>query len=274
MTGDLLRLPLAQAVADSCEGRVALEITSSVATLTINRPDKLNAIDSGVLTGMRTALSGIEDDPSVRALILRGAGRAFSAGGDLGEVSALVRDKTRFSRFLDYWHESLQLLADSPVPSIAAVHGFAYAGGLELTQACDFVVLGRSAVLGDQHANFGLFPAGGSTQRLPRLVPPRVAKWLLMTGEAIDAPTALALGLVNRVVDDEDVFGDAQRMAETLGRKSRAGNAAIKAAVHIGADMPLADAIAAERPIAVDHMASDDATTGFNAFRSRTTPVF
>jgi enoyl-CoA hydratase/carnithine racemase len=267
-------LPLQQQVEQSCEGSVLLDVTSRVATLTINRPNKLNAIDSAVLTGIRTALSGIEDDPSVRALVLRGGGRAFSAGGDLGEVSALVGDKTRFSEFLDYWHESLLLLEDSPVPSIAAVHGFAYAGGLELTQACDFVVLARSAVLGDQHANFGLFPAGGSTQRLPRLVAPRVAKWMLMTGEAIDAPTALALGLANRVVDDDDVFDEAQRMADTLGRKSRAGNAAIKAAVHLGADRPLTEAIAAERHLAVDHMASEDARIGFDAFRSRTTPVF
>jgi enoyl-CoA hydratase/carnithine racemase len=271
---DIASVPLHQQVEQSCQGSVVLDAVPSVVTLTINRPNKLNSIDSAVLTGIRTALSGIEHDPSVRALILRGAGRAFSAGGDLDEVSALVGDKKRFSEFLDYWHESLLLLQDSPVPSIAAVHGFAYAGGLELTQACDFVVLGRSAVLGDQHANFGLFPAGGSTQRLPRLVAPRVAKWLLMTGEAIDAPTALALGLANRVVNDEDVFDEARRMADTLGRKSRAGNAAIKAAVHVGADRPLTDAIAAERRLAVDHMASDDAQTGFNAFRSRSTPVF
>lgn len=274
MTGELVGLPLTEEVQRSCAGRVRLDITSSIATLTINRPDKLNAIDSVVLTGIRTALAGIEEDPSVRAVIVRGAGRAFSAGGDLGEVSALVGDKTRFGSFLDYWHESLLLLENSPLPSIAAVHGFAYAGGLELTQACDFVVLGRGAVLGDQHANFGLFPAGGSTQRLPRLVAPRVAKWLLMTGEAIDAPTALTLGLANRVVDDAEVFDEARRMADTLSRKSRGGNAAIKAAVHVGAGRPLNDAIAAERPLAVDHMASADAQTGFDAFRSRSTPIF
>jgi enoyl-CoA hydratase/carnithine racemase len=274
MTHEPRWLPLAQEVTNSCQGRVLLEVTSWAAILTINRPNKLNAIDSGVLTGIRTALAGIQDDSSVRALILRGAGRAFSAGGDLDEVCALVGDKARFSGFLDYWHESLLLLQDSPVPSIAAVHGFAYAGGLELTQACDFVVLGRSAVLGDQHANFGLFPAGGSTQRLPRLVAPRVAKWLLMTGQAIDAQTALQLGLVNRVVADGAVVEEARQMAETLGRKSRAGNAAIKAAVHVGADRPLSDAIAAERALALDQMASDDAATGFTAFRSRITPVF
>ena len=178
MTQDLVWLPLAEEVKNSCEGRVLLDIISSVATVTINRPDKLNAIDSRVLNGIRTALAGVEDNPLVRALILRGAGRAFSAGGDLGEVSALVDDKARFSAFLDHWHESLLMLQDSPVPSIAAVHGFAYAGGLELTQACDFLVLGRGALLGDQHANFGLFPAGGSTQRLRS--PSHTARHLLM----------------------------------------------------------------------------------------------
>ena len=114
MTQDLVWLPLAEDVKNSCEGRVLLEITSSVATVTINRPDKLNAIDSAVLNGIRTALAGIEDNPLVRALILRGAGRAFSAGGDLGEVSALVGDKTRFSEFLDHWHESLLHAAGQP----------------------------------------------------------------------------------------------------------------------------------------------------------------
>src|ERR1700752_1141646 len=208
MTEERLWLPLADEVKNSCEGRVLLDITSSVATVTINRPDKLNAIDSRVLNGIRTALAGVEDNPLVRALILRGAGRAFSAGGDLGEVSALVGDKIRFSAFLDHWHESLLMLQDSPVPSIAAVHGFAYAGGLELTQACDFLGLGRGAWRGARHANFGRFPAGGSTQRLPRLVAPRVAKWLLMTGEAIDAATALALGPANRVVDRGYIFDE------------------------------------------------------------------
>jgi enoyl-CoA hydratase len=271
---DVAWRPLQDEVEQSCEGRVVLGIEGSVATLTINRPNKLNAIDSGVLTGILTALSGIEDDPSIRALILRGSGRAFSAGGDLDEVAGLVRDGARFSAFLDDWHESLLTLQKCRLPSIAAVHGFAYAGGFELTQACDFLVMGRGAVLGDQHANFGLFPAGGSTQRLPRLVAPRVAKWMLMSGEAIDAQTALQLGLANRVVDDDAVFSEAHAMAKTLCAKSRTDNAAIKAAVYLGADRPLAEAIIAERPVALDQMASDDVQTGIAAFRSRTEPVF
>jgi enoyl-CoA hydratase len=271
---DIAWLPLQDEVTHSCDGRIVLGVAESVATLTINRPNKLNAIDSGVLTGILTALAGIEDNPSIRALILRGSGRAFSAGGDLDEVAGLVRDRDRFSAFLDYWHASLLTLQNSPLPSIAAVHGFAYAGGFELTQACDFVVLGSGAVLGDQHANFGLFPAGGSTQRLPRLVAPRVAKWMLMSGEAIDAQTALQLGLANRVVDDALVFSEAHAMAKTLCVKSRTDNAAIKAAVYLGADRPLAEAIIAERPVALDQMASDDVQTGITAFRSRTDPVF
>jgi enoyl-CoA hydratase/carnithine racemase len=266
--------PLRDDVTKSCEGRVALDVEGRVAILTINRPDKLNAIDSSVLTGVRTALSGIEDSQSIGAVVLRGAGRAFSAGGDLEEVSALVRDKVRFSAFLDNWHESLLRLQNTPLPTVAAVHGFAFAGGFEVTQACDFVVMARHAVLGDQHANFGLFPAGGSTQRLPRMIAPRAAKWMLMSGEAIDSATALGLGLANRVVDDSDVFAEARRMALTLSSKSRSDNAAIKAAVHLGADRPLTEAIAAERHYALDQMASADAQTGFAAFRSRTEPVF
>ncbi|HXA11813.1 MAG TPA: enoyl-CoA hydratase-related protein, partial [Mycobacterium sp.] len=108
----------------------------------------------------------------------------------------------------------------------------------------------------------------------PWIMGGRQAKEFLFLGERVNADRALALGLVNRVVDDGAVVEEAQQMAQTLGRKSRAGNAAIKAAVHVGADRPLRDAIAAERALALDQMASDDAATGFTAFRSRTTPVF
>lgn len=256
------------------DGQVLLDFTDSIATVTLNRPGKLNAINSKVLAGIRAAVTGAAVQDAVRAIVLHGTGRTFSAGGDLGEVSQLVGDKDRFSEFLDYWHGSLWAVQNCPVPTIAAVHGFAYAGGFELTQVCDFVVVGRRTLLGDQHANYGLFPAGGSTQRLPRLVAPRVAKWMLMSGEAVDAPTALALGLANRVVDEDDVLNEARLMAETLAAKSRSGNAAIKAAVLLGSDQPLPHAIAAERAVAVDHMASSDVQTGMDAFRTHTKPIF
>jgi enoyl-CoA hydratase len=121
---------------------------------------------------------------------------------------------------------------------------------------------------------FGLFPAGGSTQRLPRLVGRRAAAWMLMTGEEITPAEALALGLVNRVVAEDAVVDEARRMGAVLASKSRGGTSAIKSAIRLGIDRPVADALALERPIAVTHMASRDAQVGFAAFESRTTPDF
>ena len=187
----------------------------------LNRPDKLNAIDSGVLTGIRTALAGTRTTRRFARDPARSGTRILRGRRPRGGRRAGAR-QPRFNEFLDYWHESLRSLQDCPLPTIAAVHGIAFAGGFELTQVCDFVVLGRSAMLGDQHANFGLFPAGGSTQRLPRLVGPRVAKWMLMTGEAIDAPTALQLGLVNRIADDDHLLDQAQRMAGPCAARAAA----------------------------------------------------
>jgi enoyl-CoA hydratase/carnithine racemase len=260
---------------DSCSGgTVRVSVADHLGYITLNRPAKMNAINSAVLTGIRAAVTGLERQPDIRAVIVHGEGRAFSAGGDLAEVSSLVKDKAGFSAFLDYWHASLWLLQNTRLPTIAAVHGFAYAGGLELTQVCDFVVIGEDTKLGDQHANFGLFPAGGSTQRLPRLIAPRLAKWMLMSGQPIDAQTAFALGLANRVVAENDVLSAAQQMAQLLATKSPACSAAIKAAIQVGDHQPLAHALASERQLAVDHMASDDAALGMQAFRDRTVPTF
>ncbi|ABH00829.1 enoyl-CoA hydratase (plasmid) [Rhodococcus jostii RHA1] len=268
-------VPTAQdTVENASVGAVRYEIDGRVAHIVLNRPSKMNAIGRSVLGGIREAVFCAESDPAVKVIIVRGEGRAFSAGGDLDEVSALVRDSPEFDRFLDYWHETLILLERCPLPTIAAVHGVAFAGGFEVTQACDFVVMGDETKIGDQHANFGLFPAGGSTQRLPRLVGPRTAKWMLMTGAAIGPATALASGLVNEVVPEADVLARAKVMAAVLAGKSMSASAAIKAAVSIGADLPLRDAIDAERQIALRHMASEDVQTGLAAFRSRATPEF
>ena len=155
-------------------------------------------------------------------MILRADGACFSAGGDLAEVKALVADPAKFSQFLDHWHATLGLFEQSPLPIIAAVHGLAFAGGLELVEVCDLVVIGDRTRIGDQHAMFGLFPAGGSTQRLPRLVGRRAAAWMLMTGEEITPAQALELGLVNRVVDEEHVArGGAPHGASACRQESR-----------------------------------------------------
>ncbi len=140
------------------EDKVLLERRGAVAELVLNRPDKLNAIDGDCLRLFREHLSTIENDEQTRVVIVRGSGRAFCAGADLDYVGERVSDRRRFGSFLAEWHATFDLFASGDKPIIASVHGCALAGGFELTQVCDFVVLEEDAKFGDQHANFGLFP--------------------------------------------------------------------------------------------------------------------
>lgn len=253
------------------DAKVSYRRQGAVAYITLNRPDKLNALDVECLDLLERHIATAAGDNQVAAIIVSGNGRCFCAGADLKVVSNALADGA-FDGFLARWHEVFGAVEASPKPTIAAVHGFALAGGFELTQVCDAIVIGQSAVLADQHANFGLFPGGGSTQRLPRLIPKRKALWMLFTGEPIDLSDALAAGLVNRVVPDEDVIATATKMADVLAGRSSAATAAIKDAVRRGAAMELDDALVVERSIAVAHMNSGDAAHGLAAFtgRSRT----
>lgn len=268
------RSSLTERVDADSNGAISLVLDGPVAEIALSRPEKLNAINGDVLAGIRSAMHGLDAQHEIRVVIVRGEGRCFSAGGDLAEVKELTQEPARFSEFLDHWHATLGLLEQSRLPTIAAVHGLAFAGGLEVVEVCDLVVIGDRTRIGDQHAMYGLFPAGGSTQRLPRLVGRRAAAWMLMTGEEIAPSEALALGLVNRVVAEDEVVHEARRMAAVLATKSRAGTSAIKSAMRLGIDRPVTDALALERPIAVTHMASSDAQAGFAAFASRTRPDF
>jgi enoyl-CoA hydratase/carnithine racemase len=245
----------------------------SVAYITLNRPDKLNALDVECLDLIQRHLAAAVGDSQVAAIIISGSGRCFCAGADLELVSSALAANA-FDSFLERWHEVFAMVEASPKPTIGAVHGFALAGGFELTQVCDAVVIGESSMLADQHANYGLFPGGGSTQRLPRLIPKRKALWMLYTGEPIELSEALSSGLVNRVVPDADVMAVAIEMANVLAARSSAATAAIKDAVRQGVSRELDDALGIERGIANAHMKSRDAAHGLAAFKSRSQPDF
>lgn len=255
-------------------GAITLERQGPVGIVSLNRPQKLNAIDRSVLEGLRWACDEVERDVSIRALVLRGEGRCFSAGADLAMVEGLVGNDTGFAQFMDEWHDTFSRVDTLPVPTIAAVHGVALAGGFELMQVCDLAVVAHDARVGDQHATFGLFPGGGSTQRLPRITSPRRAMWLLLSGEWIDGSTAVEWGLANRSTAEDEVLVESIRMASSLAERSPAASAAIKAAVRAGEGLPLGQALAIDRTYALSHMRSDDAIAGLEAFRQRTTPIF
>jgi len=252
-----------------------IDIRDRIAEIVLNRPAKLNAIDHETLRALESCVEQAENDRSVRVLIVRGEGRAFCAGADLTSVSDKVRDPELLGAFMAYWHQVFSRLADSPVPSIAAVHGIAFAGGFELMQACDFAVVADDARLGDQHANFGLFPGGGGSQRLPRIIGERRAKWLIFSGQTMDPLDALAAGLVNAVCPAGRYLDKAREMAATLASKSPVGIAGMKQAIRLGlAAGSLERAMEIERVMLVRHMASKDAQIGLAAFASRTAPEF
>lgn len=254
---------------------VYVEVTDRVAEIVLNRPDKLNAINDDVLRHLDEAVSCLERERSARVLIIRGEGRAFCAGADLGSVGDKVADLTLLGEFMSYWHRVFGSLAESPIPSIAAVHGIAFAGGFELMQACDFAVVADDARLADQHANYGLFPGGGGTQRLPRIIGERRAKWLILSGELLDPQEALQAGLVNAVCPAEHVLTRAREMAAVLASKSPVGMAGMKRTIRMGlAAGDLNAAMEVEQVMLLRHMASKDARIGLQAFADRTVPEF
>jgi enoyl-CoA hydratase/carnithine racemase len=254
---------------------VYLSVADRVAEVVLNRPGKLNAIDHATLRALDECVAQAGGDRSVRVMIVRGAGRAFCSGADLTAVSGNIENPGRLAAFMKYWHEVFGRLADSPVPSIAAVHGIAFAGGFELMQACDFAVVADDTRLGDQHANYGLFPGGGGSQRLPRIIGERRAKWLILSGETMDPRDALQAGLVNAVCSADRYLDRAREMAGLLARKSPVGMAGMKQAIRLGmAAGSLESALEIERVMLVRHMASKDAAIGLAAFASRSVPEF
>jgi len=215
---------------------------AAIATLTVNRPAALNALDRRVLEEIAQVLRDVRHDAGVRVLIVTGAGdRAFVAGADIAAMAAMSAvEGLEFSRL---GHRVMQTFEDLPIPVIAAVNGFALGGGLELALACDLVVASEKARFGQPEINLGLIPGFGGTQRLPHRIGHVRAHEIVMTGDLIDAKTALELRLVNAVVAPGELMPAARALAEKLASKSalalRQAKAALRAAATIEEDAGL-----------------------------------
>ncbi len=244
-----------------------------VTVLTLNRPARLNAIGSDVLGLLAAAVAAAAADDQVRALVIAGAGRAFCAGADLTEIEALP-DARAFRGFIARMTEVYQLIADCPKPSVAALHGVAFGGGLELALACDLRVAERDARLGVPEMKLGVLPGAGGTQRLPRLVPAGIAKQMILTGEPITAPRAHALGLVNELAGPGEAVTAALGLAGQLAAGAPLALAAGKRLIDQGPGMDLAAAISYERESVSMLFGTADRTAGLAAFRARRPAVF
>jgi enoyl-CoA hydratase/carnithine racemase len=247
---------------------------AGIARITLNRPDRLNAISPELLQDLDRACDAVEADAAVRVVTLTAAGRTFCAGADLRAVKELSPDPQRWGAFMGLWHRVFDRIEALPRPVIAGVHGLALAGGLELVLVADLVVADEGARLGDQHANFGLVAGGGGSQRLPRLIGARRAKELMLLGGWLSAAEALAWGLVNRVAPAGTVAKAVEEMAGTLAAGSWSANRTVKALVNRAFDTDLAEGLELERRLVAQHMRSADAAEGLRAFAEKRKPVF
>jgi enoyl-CoA hydratase/carnithine racemase len=245
---------------------ISLSTDDGVARVVLDRPEKLNAINMELLGGLADTCAMIEADPSVRVVLITGAGRAFSAGADLAEVEQRAKDPDAWLGFMRLWHGVFDRVEALPVPVVAGVQGFALAGGLELTLVADLVVAERTARLGDQHANYGLVPGGGGSQRLPRIVGARRAKELILLGSWIEADEALAWGLVNLVVEPGCLAAELDRVATALVRRGRAAAITSKHLVRRSTEVDLSTGLGEEIAAVCEHMRKRDSIEGISAF--------
>ncbi|MEU1180792.1 enoyl-CoA hydratase/isomerase family protein [Streptomyces sp. NPDC005820] len=245
-----------------------VELRDHIAVLTLDRPERLNAVGSETVDRLTRALDGIRDNDDVRALVVAGAGRAFSAGADLGEIESFT-SPGQFRAFVGRLTEAFALLEDFPKPSVAAVHGFAFGGGLELALACDLRVAERGTRLGLPEMKLGVLPGAGGTQRLPRLLPPAIAKQMILTGEPIDAERAWQLGLVNELAEPGGALAAAEKLAGGLTAGAPLALAAGKRLIDQGLAMSLETAIAYERETVSVLFCTEDRAEGLKAFRER-----
>lgn len=254
---------------------ITLARNDRVATIRLNRPDALNALSPDLLCEFSQATREVSEDRTLKALVVRGEGRGFCAGADLLYFDRVLDDLSLLPDYVRDLNAALFSLEELPIPTIAAVHGYALAGGMELMMACDMAVVTEDARIGDQHANFGLIPGGGSTQRLPRRVGMPRAMELLTTGRWLSGSEAVEWGLALRSAPAELLEDELESLLAGLRTKSRTGLALMKSLARASQDVPLRDGIALEGAT-FTHLfgTSPHPREGITAFKEKRQPEF
>lgn len=253
---------------------ITIELDGAVATVTLNRPNVLNALNAQLLGELSLALQQLDQNDEVRAVIVTGAGsKAFAAGADIAELNALANavegaDKARIGQRITLQIERMRK------PVIMAVNGFALGGGCELAMAGDIRIASENAKFGQPEVNLGLIPGYGGSQRTTRLLGKGMALFLCMSGDIIDANTALQIGLVERVVPAEELMPAARKLAQTIASKAPLAVAACKRAIYNGAHLPLADALEIEALEFGSLVNTNDFKEGTAAFLQKRKPAW
>jgi enoyl-CoA hydratase/carnithine racemase len=255
---------------------VRTERRGSALWLWLNRPHALNSLTMQIVDGLHQGLD-LAAKRDVRVVVIAGEGRAFCAGADLTQVLDRTADdaepgaENEFLRQVGVVFDRLEAFSK---PVIAAVHGLAVAGGLELVLCCDLVVATRSAAFGDAHANYGLLPAGGGSVRLPRRVGPGRAKQLMFTGVTLPAGQLAGTDLITALVDDGQLTSAVDSLAQAIAAKSPAGITAMKALIDDGLQVTREVGLRIERQRAAAHTQTRDFREGLRAFAEKRAPTF
>jgi len=251
---------------------ITVSVAERIATITVNRPDKLNALNDRVIGELGEAIDAARENADVGGVILTGAGRAFVAGADIAELEThgAVSAKALAQRGQDVFRR----FETSPKPTIAAVNGFALGGGCELAMACHVRIASDAAKFGQPEVKLGLIPGYGGTQRLPRLVGTGRALQLLLTGEMIDANEAFRIGLVNRVVPGAELIAAATAMLRAMLANAPLALAHCVEVVNAGSDLPLTDALTLEATAFGLLAATSDKREGTRAFLEKRAASF
>lgn len=249
------------------------EVRDGVAIVTMNRPKALNALNGRTIAELEECLGSVERDPSARALVVTGAGeKAFVAGADIAEMASMSSGAAR--AFGAAGQRAFARLEALPIPTIAAVNGFALGGGGELALACDLVYASERARFGQPEVTLGLIPAWGGTQRLARRVGAMRALEIVLGGEMIDAAQAKEIGLCLEVLPPEKLLGHAVAKARTIASRGPLAVAAAKRVLRAGADAGLAQGLALEAEAFGLLFASEDMREGTKAFLEKRPPKF
>jgi enoyl-CoA hydratase len=251
---------------------VRSERRGAVALLTLDRPDALNALNRALLERLDALLAELRKDPSLRAVVVTGEGRAFAAGADIAEMQDFTpAEGEAFSRL---GHRVFGALEELAVPTIAAVNGFALGGGCELAAACDWIYASEKARFGQPEVNLGILPGFGGTSRLARRVGVAWAKELVLTGAPITAGEALRIGLVNRVFEADSLLDAALAVAAMIAEKGPLAVAQAKRLLHEGQDADARVAHVMEQSAFGLAFASEDRKEGMAAFLDKREPKF
>ncbi|MGD9216034.1 MAG: enoyl-CoA hydratase-related protein [Desulfobacteraceae bacterium] len=247
---------------------IIFEKEESVATITFNRPEAMNALNNRTRSEFAAAIAEVAEDDDVKVLILTGSGKAFVAGSDIKEFNKTTPFAAHNIKRLGEMVEKLEK------PVIAAVNGFCLGGGCEIAMGCDIIIASEKAKFGQTEINIGIIPGGGGTQRLQRLIGPCRAKELIFTGDIIRAQEADRIGLVNRVVPLEELMPTAKSLAMKIATKSAAALKLAKSAINRGMQTNLESGLKYEYELYSLSLSLEDKVEGVNAFLEKRAPKF